>query len=102
MDKLIEQFNNIKVQEYSLNIEYKESEKKVAYAKEQADNSNYTVFIKFISALDKGVYQKKWVREQIGFSNPKNFSKDILNKEAVMKYMAEANIKPQGQSIIVS
>ncbi len=102
LDKLIEQFNNIKVQEYSLNIQYKISEKKAAYDKEREDNSYYNNFIEFISTLDKGVYQKKWVCEQIGFLNPKNLSKKILKKETVMKYMAEANIKPQGQSIIVS
>lgn len=103
LDKLIEQFNNIKVKEYFLNLEDKVNEKKVANAKEQADEDKYyyTAFITLISKLNKGVYQKKWVREQIGFSNPKNFSKEILNKEVVMKYMAEANIKPKGQSIIV-
>jgi hypothetical protein len=102
LDKLIEQFNNIKVKEYSLNLEYKISEKKAAYANDQAEKSHYNDFIKLISTLDKGVYQKKWVCEKIGFSNPKNLSKKILNIEAVMKYMAESNIKNQGQSIIVS
>lgn len=102
LDKLIKQFNNIKVKEYSLNLEYKTSEKKAAYAKDQAEKSYYNDFIIFISKLDKGVYQKKWVREQISFSNPKNFSKKVLNKEAVMKYMAETNIEAKGQSIIVN
>ncbi len=102
LNKLIEQFNNINIKEYSLNLEYKVSEKKVAYAEKQRDNSNYTSFIRFISTLDKGVYQKKWVCEQIGFLDPKNLSKSILKKETVMKYMEESNIKPQGQSIIVS
>ncbi len=102
LEKLIEQFNGIKVEEYSLNIEYEISEKKVAYDKEREENSYYNNFIEFVSTLDKGVYQKKWIREQIGFSNQKTFSKLVLNKEKVIQFMAAANIEAKGQSIIVS
>lgn len=102
LDKLIEQFNGIKVEEYSINIEYEISEKKVAYDKEREENSHYNNFIELVSTLDKGVYQKKWIRQQIGFSNQKTFSKLVLNKEKVIQFMAAANIEAKGQSIIVN
>lgn len=102
LNMIIKEIQNIKVDNHSLDIKYETGKKKQDYDKKRADDAYYTKFIEVVSGLEKGVYQKKWVREQIGLSNVKVFSQKILNKQKVIDYMAEANIVAKGQSIIIN
>ncbi len=102
LNMIIKEFQNIKVDNHSLDIKYEESQKKQDYDKKRGDESYYTKFIEVVNGLEKGVYQKKWIREQIGLSNGKVFSQKVLNKQKVIDHMAHSNIVPKGQSIIIS
>lgn len=99
---VINQFQNIKVQEYQLEKEIKYKETKMdKYNQRRKEDSYATAFIKLLSELDKGKYKKSWLREQIGHRNHNTFARDVLNQIEVAEYMAANNIANQGQSIII-
>lgn len=102
LNMVIKEFQNIKVDNHSLDIKYETGKKKQEYDKKREDEAYYTKFIEVVNGLEKGVYQKKWIREQIGLSNVKVFSQKVLNKQKVIDYMASANIVAKGQSIIIN
>ena len=101
LNMIIKEFQNIKVDNHSLDIKYEDGKKKQDYDKKKEDEAYYTKFIEVVNGLDKGVYQKKWIREQIGLDNVKTFSQKVLNKQKVIDYMAATNIMAKGQSIII-
>ncbi len=60
-----------------------------------------TKLIQLVSQLVSGVYKKKWLREQIGYSDSKKFNERVLKHADVLSYFKARGIKTVYHDIII-
>lgn len=96
--KLLKEFRNATSNEIDLGLNIRK--KSNVYQKKRLVDAFHTKFINFLEVNGQGVYTKEEIREAIGYSDKKSFSRKILNHLEVKQYMELNNIRNERYNII--